>query len=75
VFCRLNLTRPCVTGVILEGIQPRAVPMMAPARHTPQRRSHIMDRSTTTFDADALDFAATPAWYDRHPSQAEGADF
>lgn len=34
-----------------------------------------MDRSTTTFDADAFDFAATPAWYDRHPSQAEGADF
>ncbi len=34
-----------------------------------------MDQSTTTFDADAYDFAATPVWYDRHPSQAEGDDY
>lgn len=26
------------------------------------------------FDTDALDFLAVPAWYDRHPSQAEGED-
>lgn len=26
------------------------------------------------FDADALDFAGVPAWFDRHPSQAEGED-
>lgn len=34
-----------------------------------------MGISTIEFDADALDFAQTPAWYDRHPSQAEGDDF
>jgi len=30
--------------------------------------------STDNFDADALDFLHVPAWFDRHPSQAEGAD-
>ncbi len=34
-----------------------------------------MGISTLEFDADALDFIETPAWFDRHPSQAEGADF
>ena len=27
------------------------------------------------FDSDAHDFLHVPAWYDRHPSQAEGEDF
>lgn len=34
-----------------------------------------MMMSTDTFDSDALDFADVPAWFDRHPSQAEGDDF
>ena len=37
-------------------------------------RGNIMMVSTETFDADALDFAEIPAWFDRHPSQAEGDD-
>lgn len=37
-------------------------------------RGNIMMVSTETFDADAMDFAEIPAWFDRHPSQAEGAD-
>lgn len=30
--------------------------------------------SSDHFDSDALDFLHVPAWYDRHPSQAEGED-
>lgn len=27
-----------------------------------------------TVDQDAFDFVAIPVWFERHPSQAEGAD-
>ncbi|MDR6878244.1 hypothetical protein J2S61_003230 [Microbacterium barkeri] len=33
-----------------------------------------MNAPALEYDTDAFDFAAVPAWFDRHPSQAEGED-
>lgn len=34
-----------------------------------------MNTSIADHDTDAFDFIATPVWFERHPSQAEGEDF